>query len=258
MSRPEGKTGSAPEVSVIIPVHDEKPILADVVMGLVYRLPELTESFEIIIAENGSTDGTLQEARKLAKTYRWIKALHVDHPNYGRALRQGILKARGRFCVCDEIDLCDMDFYRSSLGLLRSARAEMVIGSKLARGARDERPVLRRIATRVLSAMLRYGIGFRGTDTHGPKAFVRKRLLPIVKRCKVEENLFASELVIRAEREGLDIVELPLVLHEKRQPTINLLDRVPRALANWARLVWIFRVEERIESQGRRIGKDSG
>ncbi|RME25111.1 MAG: glycosyltransferase family 2 protein [Deltaproteobacteria bacterium] len=251
MSSREKRQLSAPEVSVVIPVHNEKPILADVVMGLVYRLPELTESFEIIIAENGSTDGTLAEARKLASSYRWIKALHVDRPNYGRALRQGISIARGRYCVCDEIDLCDMDFYRSSLGLLRKGRAEMVIGSKLAKGARDERPLLRRVATRVFSAMLRYGTGFRGTDTHGPKAFERKRLLPLVKRCKVEENLFASELVIRAEREGVRIVELPLVLHEKRQPTINLLDRVPRALANWARLVWIFQIEERMDASYR-------
>ena len=162
----------------------------------------------------------------------------------GRALRRGIMAARGRFCVCDEIDLCDIDFYRSSLGLLRPGRADMVIGSKLAPGARDERPLVRRLATRVLSGLLRHGAGLRGTDTHGPKAFRRRAVAPLAEACRVEENLFASELVIRAERAGLKIVELPLVLREKRRPTINLVRRVPRALYNIGRLVWLFRVQE--------------
>ncbi len=233
-----------PEVSVIIPVHNERLILADAVMGLAYRLPDVTDSFEILLAENGSDDGTLDEARRLGGKMPWIRVLHDEQPNYGRALRRGIMAARGRFCVCDEIDLCDIDFYRSSLGLLRPGRADMVIGSKLAPGARDERPLVRRLATRVLSGLLRHGAGLRGTDTHGPKAFRRRAVVPLAEACRVEENLFASELVIRAERAGLKTVELPLVLREKRRPTINLVRRVPRALYNIGRLVWLFRVQE--------------
>jgi len=234
-----------PEVSVIIPVFNERPIVADSVTGLIYRLPEIAGRYEIILAENGSSDGTLEEVEKLSRRYKRVRYLHIDEPNYGRALKQGILDARGRFVICDEIDLCDTDFYRSSLGLLRSGQAQMVIGSKLAPGARDERPLVRNLGTRVLSGLLRMGAGFRGTDTHGPKAFVRDAVTPIVERCKVEQNLFASELTIRAERSGLDMTELPLVLREKRTPTINLVRRVPTALYNIGRLVWIFRIEER-------------
>jgi len=234
---------ATPELSIVIPIYNEQPIVADSVAGLLFRLPGVVRSFEILLAENGSSDGTLDEVRALERRYAQVKHLHIDEPNYGRALRAGIMQARGKFVSCEEIDLCDVDFYRSSLGLLREGKAEMVVGSKLAPGARDERPLIRNLATRVLSGMLRVGAGFRGTDTHGPKAFVRKTVRPIVEACVVDRNLFASELVIRAERSGIELTELPLVLREKRQPTVNLIQRVPRALYNVGRLVWLFRVK---------------
>ncbi len=242
MAQSAGKTGT-PEVSVIIPVHNERLILTDAVMGLVLRLGQIAPSFEILLVENGSSDGTLEEARRLEASTPQVRALCTDRPDYGRALKSGILQARGTFCLCDEIDICDVDFYRSALGLLRSGQAEMVVGSKLAPGARDERPLLRNIASRVLCLMLKVGAGLRGTDTHGPKGFHRQRLIELVERCRLEGNLFASELVLRAERADLAMAELPLVLRERRQPTINLARRVPAALRDMARLVWLMHTD---------------
>ena len=60
----------------------------------------------------------------------------------------------------------------------------MVVGSKAMKGASDERPLIRRAATRVLNGMLRVALGFRGTDTHGLKAFRRATLLPVVERVR--------------------------------------------------------------------------
>ena len=55
--------------------------------------------------------------------------------------------------------------------------------------------------------------------------------------------MFASELVLRAERSRLRIVEIPLNLKEKREPSIKLTQRVPRVLKNLAQLVWVIRVK---------------
>jgi hypothetical protein len=117
----------------------------------------------------------------------------------------------------------------------------MVVGSKAMRGARDNRPILRRVATRVYNGLLRITLGFHGTDTHGIKAFRRSTLFPVVKDCLVEKDVFASELVIRAERAGLRIVEIPVDITEKRAPSINLVRRVPHALVNLLRLVIYIR-----------------
>jgi glycosyltransferase involved in cell wall biosynthesis len=236
---------STPELTVIIPVHNEESILADSVAGLLDRLPPVCASFEILLAENGSTDRTLEIARDLAARHPEVRFFSAGEPNYGKALKQGIEEARGELVVCDEIDLVDLDFYRSAIGLLRSRRADMVVGSKLAPGARDERPWLRHLASQVLNGMLKVTLDFKGTDTHGLKALRREPLLPVVRACVVERNLFASELVIRAERAGLTVVEVPLCVREKRSPTINLIRRVPEAMRNLATLVYVIRFKEK-------------
>lgn len=234
-----------PELSVVIPVHNEAAIMADSVAGLLERLPQVAESFEILLCENGSRDSTLEIAKELERRHAPVGYLHRDEPDYGQALREGILLARGKFVVCDEIDLCDTGFYREALSLLRSNQAELVVGSKILAGARDERPWVRHLATRVFNNLLRAAAGFRGTDTHGLKAFVRKPLLPVVLECVLGQNLFASEFVIRAERNGKRIREIPLDVREKRRPTINLLSRVPRALWQIGQLAWLLRVKDR-------------
>jgi hypothetical protein len=118
----------------------------------------------------------------------------------------------------------------------------MVVGSKAARGASDHRPAVRRLATRVHNKLLRVTLGFRGTDTHGLKAFRRKALLPVISKCVVDMDVFASEFVIRAWREGLEVVEIPIQLEEKRRPSIHLFRRVPNVLRNVAKLVYVIRV----------------
>lgn len=233
------------ELSVVIPVHNEAAILADSVAGLLERLPQVAESFEILLCENGSRDGTLDIAREIERRHSQVGYLHRDAADYGQALREGILLARGRYVVCDEIDLCDTRFYREALALLRSDQAEMVVGSKVLAGARDERPWVRHLATQVFNLLLRTAAGFRGTDTHGLKAFARKPLLPVVLECVLGQNLFASEFVIRAERRGIRIREIPLDVREKRRPTINLASRVPRALWQIGQLAWLLRVKDR-------------
>ncbi len=231
--------------SVIIPVYNEEALLATAVNDLVTRLNEIPLVHEVILSENGSRDRTLEIARHLAQKHRNVRVLHTDEPNYGRALRRGIEAAAGSLCICDEIDICDVDFHRRAIEILTAGGADMVIGSKRHPEARDRRPLLRRVATRVINLMLRVLLGFRGTDTHGLKAFRRKTLAPVVAQCVVEKDLFASELVIRAERAGLRVVEVPLDIAEKRPPSINLFRRVPNVLRNLWRLFKVIRLGRR-------------
>jgi glycosyltransferase involved in cell wall biosynthesis len=237
-----------PDVSIVIPVYNEEGILREAVTelldGLAYirdelRAPELR--FELILAENGSRDRTAELAAHLAAERPEVRTFSLGEPNYGKALRRGILDARGAIVLCEEIDLCDRDFHRRALEHLRHHDCDMVVGSKAMKGASDQRPLLRRVATRVVNGMLRIALDFRGTDTHGLKAFDRRALLPIVEACVIERDLFASELVIRAARAGLHVIEIPIRLHEKRPPAINLVKRVPSVLRGMAKLTYVIR-----------------
>ena len=156
----EHNASPTPRLSVVIPVYNEEAILRSAIVELVGRLDETKIPYEVLIAENGSRDGTVALAAELAKKYPQILYSSLGEPNYGKALRQGILRARGEFVICEEIDLCDADFHRRALEILETGGADLVVGSKLLEGAEDKRPFMRHLGSIVINQMLKVSLGF--------------------------------------------------------------------------------------------------
>ncbi|MGC4087033.1 MAG: glycosyltransferase family 2 protein [Polyangiaceae bacterium] len=236
---------TAPRVSIVIPIYNEQAILRDVVAELAGVYRDDARGVEIILSENGSSDSTVKVAEELTRLHPMLRLLTSPAPNYGLALRNGLLAARGEFVLCEEIDLCDTDFHRRALSVLENGDADLVVGSKLLGESRDERPWLRHAASLFYTRLLHVLFDLQGTDTHGVKALRRETLLPVVHACRVDKDVFSSELVIRAVRAGVRLRELPVQLHEKRPPSINLIKRVPNVLSNLSRLAWAIHVESK-------------
>lgn len=225
------------DLSVIIPVYNEEAILEEALVGLLRDLSAHAGDFEVILSMNGCVDQTEAIAERLAKKNPRLQLHRCPEPDYGQALKEGIERAKGDLVICEEIDLCDDRFHRTALAmLLADPELDMVVGSKALQGARDRRPWSRRMATRILNRMLRAATGWRGTDTHGLKALRRQRLLPVIQRCELRADLFASEMVIRANLSGLRVVEYPIELMEKRPPSVALVRRVPKVLTGMIKL----------------------
>jgi len=233
-----------PHVSIVIPVYNEEGILQGSVLELEQKLKPFGWTYEIVLCENGSRDRTVEIGKQLQADHAQVRMLSVGQPNYGLAMKTGILEARGTFVICDEIDLCDTEFYARALALLERSDTELVVGSKAMVGSHDQRPLVRRLGTRVYNGMLRAVCRFSGTDTHGLKAFRRDALLDTARRCTLDRDVFASEFVIRAHREGKKVLEIPFTVREKRPPSINLLKRVPHVLKSVARLALTVRKNE--------------
>ena len=236
-----------PRISIVIPIYNEQAILHAAVVDLRERLKPFGWRYEIILAENGSKDRTIEIATELATKYSspddgQVRFITMGEPNYGKALKQGILLARGELVICDEIDLCDADFHRRAIEILDTGEADLVIGSKLAVGAEDQRPMIRHAASIAYSTLLKVLLGFRGTDTHGLKAFRRLALLDTIRACLVDKDVFASEFVIRADRAFVKRKEIPVHIIEKRPPSINLFKRVPNVMKSVAKLTWAIRI----------------
>ncbi len=227
---------SKPHVSIVIPVYNEEGILRGSVLELREKLRPFGFSYELILCENGSRDRTVEIGKEIEIDFPEVRMISIGQPNYGMAMKTGILAARGDFVICDEIDLCDTQFYARALALLERTDTDLVVGSKAMVGSNDQRPWVRRMGTRVYNGMLRAVCGFGGTDTHGLKAFKREVLLDTAQRCMLDRDVFASEFVIRAHREQKKVVEIPFAVHEKRPPSINLIKRVPHVLKSVARL----------------------
>lgn len=233
------------DFSVVIPVYNEEGILSAAIGELFHKLRESERlshmNYEVILSANGCRDRTVDIAWELIERYPQLRVIESPEPNYGKALKMGILEAKGRWVVCDEIDLGDVSFYERAIYRLQEEHYDMVVGSKRLERSFDKRPAFRRAASTVINGMLRVGTGFKGTDTHGLKAFTRERLLPVLHACIVEHDMFASEFVIRAGRMNYRVTEIPVEVIEKRAPSIALARRVPRVLRQVALLTWTIR-----------------
>jgi glycosyltransferase involved in cell wall biosynthesis len=197
---------AAPHLSIVIPVYNEEGILRGSVLELEEKLRRFGWTYELLLAENGSRDRTVEIGKELEHEHPQVRMLSVGEPNYGLAMKQGIIEARGRFVICDEIDLLDTEFYARAMALLERSDTDLVVGSKAMVGSNDQRPLFRRAATRIYNGMLRAVCHYPGTDTHGLKAFRREALLDTARRCMLDRDVFSSEFVIRAHREGKKVV----------------------------------------------------
>ena len=220
-----------PALTVVLPAHNEAEMLEDAVREVATGLRERPRSFEIVVVENGSGDDTAAIANRLAGEFPEVRALSLPEPDYGRALRAGLLAAVGDVVVNFDVDFCDLGFLDRAVPLVESPGGPaVVVGSKRAEGADDTRGWQRRLVTNVFSTLLRVGFGLSVSDTHGVKAFRREALAPVARHCRFGQDLFDTELILRAERSGLRSAEIPVEVIEKRPARSSIRARIPRTL----------------------------
>jgi glycosyltransferase involved in cell wall biosynthesis len=225
-------------LSIVMPAHNERALLEESVRAVSDGLRTSGRAFELLLVENGSGDGTLALAQRLAGDVPELHVHTLAQPDYGRALRTGLLAATGDVVVTFDVDYYDLTFLDQALALMARADrpADVVLASKRAAGARDERPLVRRMVTATFSLLLRVGFGLRVSDTHGMKALRRATVEPIARRSRFGSDLFDTELVLRAERAGLVTAEVPVRVEERRPSRTAVWRRVPRTLVGLVRL----------------------
>lgn len=226
---------SASTISVVIPVHNEADYVGRALKELFGEIADLPMPITVLLAENGSTDGTAEAVRDLMPTYPDLALLELPTPDYGAAMRAGFLATDGAWVVNFDIDYFSVDFLRFVLDV--GADADIVLASKRADGSDDRRGPMRRFATFTFNQILRFVLASGVSDTHGMKAIRREVIDDIAAAVISTQDLFDTELVVRAERAGYRIVEVPALVEEKREAKTSLAKRVPRTL----RGVWRIR-----------------
>ena len=215
-------------VSVVIPVHNEADYLVGAIEELFDEIADVPADITVLIAENGSTDGTAEAVRQLMPNHPALALLELPTPDYGAAMREGFLATDGAWVVNFDIDYFSADFLRAVLDV--GEEADLVLASKRVEGADDRRGPVRQFATFTFNQILRFMLSSGVSDTHGMKAIRREVIDQIANEVISTQDLFDTELVVRAERAEFRIVEVPAVVEEKREAKTSLAKRVPRTL----------------------------
>jgi glycosyltransferase involved in cell wall biosynthesis len=207
-TEPEAGVDQTCGLSVVLPCLNESETLAVCVTKAQRSMAELGIDGEVIVADNGSTDGSQEIARRLG-----ARVTDVAEKGYGSALLGGIAAARSEFVVmADADDSYDLSHLGPFVEGLR-AGADLVMGNRFLGGIEPgAMPTLNRylgnpVLTRVGRLLFRSPSG----DFHcGMRAFRRSRILSLGLRTAGME--FASEMVVRATLAKLVIVEVPVTL----------------------------------------------
>jgi putative flippase GtrA len=201
------------QAEIVLPVRNEERDLARSVRRLdAYLREAFPFAARITVADNGSTDGTWQEAQALASELASVRAVRLERPGRGGALRSIWLASGADICAYMDVDLStDLNALLPLLAPLLSGHSDVAIGTRLARGARVVRGPRRELISRCYNLLLHTTLGTGFSDAQcGFKALragAARALLPLTRD---SGWFFDTELLVLAERAGLRIHEVPV------------------------------------------------
>ncbi len=223
------------DLSIVLPAYNEQELLSHTTDEIVTALRGAGRRFEVLIVENGSTDSTATVARMLTNLPE-VRLVRLMEPDYGEALRTGFNASRGDVVVCFDVDYFDLDFLTQAVARIEGGEAALILASKRAPGASDERPFIRRLLTAGFTKLMRALLSLEVTDAHGMKALGRSSLAPVVAKTRSSGALYDVELVTRAQRAGLAVVEVPALVREVRPARTGIWRRTFDSLIGLVRL----------------------
>src|SRR5215467_550633 len=214
------------QVEIVIPVRNEERDLAPGVRRLdAYLGDRFPFTTRIVIADNGSTDGTWAQARALAAELSSVRAVHLERPGRGGALRSIWSASDADVVAYMDVDLSTgLNALLPLLAPLLSGHSDVAIGTRLARGARVVRGPRRELISRGYNLLLHATLGTGFSDAQcGFKAIradAARRLLPLTTDTSW---FFDTELLVLAERAGLRIHEVPVDWIDDPDSRVNLI-----------------------------------
>ncbi len=213
-------------ISIIIPVHNEANILAETIALVRKAAAGLGDEFEIIIAEDGRTDGTPDAAREIESKSPGVRVLATrTRAGRGASLSSAMRAARGDIIVYMDADLATgLEYLPPLVGEVAEGGSDIATGSRLMAGSKVRgRGFLREVSSRAYNLMLRALFGSKIRDHQcGFKAFRRSSVLPILEMVKDKHWFWDSELLILAQRKGLKVAELPVSWTDRKESRVRL------------------------------------
>jgi putative flippase GtrA len=227
------------QVDVVVPVRNEERDLAPSIRRLVAYLREsFPFTTRVTIADNGSTDATWTIATGLARELAEVRAVHMDLPGRGRALRAIWSQSDAEVLAYMDVDLStDLNGLLPLVAPLLSGHSDLAIGTRLAPGSRVIRGPKREFISRSYNVLLRTLMGARFSDAQcGFKAIRRDQARALLPLTQDTGWFFDTELLMLAERAGLRIHEVPVDWIDDLDSRVDIVGTALADLRGMARL----------------------
>jgi len=217
------------QISIFIPAYNEEAILAENISRVHASLTEHGYDFELFIVDDGSDDATPEIAEGLSRELPAVKHLRYDDgPSWRENLAKSFQKAGGQMIVFMDADL-SADIARiPKLISSVSGGADIATGSRYLSGSKVSRTLYREIISRAFNICIRIIFGSTVTDHEcGFKAFKRETLFSLLDEMGYDAGyrrkmFWDSELLVRAQRRGLTVAEIPVHWEAGKKTTQHL------------------------------------
>jgi len=228
-------------VDVVIPAYNEEKDLPRCIAALWDFLNEhLSYQWQIVIADNGSTDKTLAVAQALSQQYPRVTYVHLEQKGRGRALRKAWLESKADAVSYMDVDLSTkLDAFPKLIQALNEGYG-VAIGSRLMRGSKTKRSVKREFTSRAYNLLIKAMFWPSFSDAQcGFKAVRRDVIQEIVPFIKDQAWFFDTELLLLAQKKGYRIKDVPVEWLEDAGTTVKV------AKTAWEDIKGLFRVRFR-------------
>lgn len=219
-------TFKSPVLDVVIPVYNEQRVLSDSVHRLHEHLATRFDfPFQVTIADNASTDSTLEIAEALADELAEVEVLHLPLKGRGRALRAAWSRSDAQVVAYMDVDLStDLAALPDLLDHLLQGHGDIAIGSRLAPGSQVTRGAKRELISRSYNLLLHLLLGTGFSDAQcGFKAARREAIAPLLGQVQDEGWFFDTELLYLAQRNKLAIHEVPVHWIDDPDSRVNII-----------------------------------
>ena len=234
------------DVSVVLPAYNEADKLEGAVTKISQALKETSYAYEIIIAEDGSTDGTAECAEELTKKFPYVRHIHREKRlGRGTALNNAFKQCNGAVFVYMDLDLAtDLKYLKPLIDAITFEGYDFSTGSRMLPESKVERSLSRSISSKTYNFLVRHMLGSNLKDHQcGFKAFKRDPVLALLDEVEAPHWFWDTEIMVRAHRRGYKIKEIAVEWKSGRDTKVNLLKDSWDMFRQIMRLWWKLKVK---------------
>jgi glycosyltransferase involved in cell wall biosynthesis len=232
-------------VDVVIPVLNEAHVLANSVRTVTGFLQKNCRyRWQVVIVDNGSTDGTQDVAQQLCDEHPQVRFLHLLQRGRGRALRHAWLQSKADIVCYMDVDLSTkLEHLPELIGAIAHDGYDLATGSRLMRESRTTRSFKRELISRIYNVFVKVVLSTGFSDAQcGFKAISRRAVEAIVPQIADQTWFFDTEMLVLAEKRGYRTKDIPVVWIEDDDSRVKILQ------TGWEDIKGVFRLRRELWS----------